>query len=94
MNTQQGINEFTEAMNNVLDKHQKEKGDSWVDCDIDFLLFKLDEEIKEFKEANRPIAKAEELVDVANVCMMLYNRYIDEWSKKTNTIIAFDEGVI
>jgi len=34
MNTQQGINEFTEAMNNVLDKHQKEKGDSWVDCDI------------------------------------------------------------
>ena len=66
------------SMEVTLYKHQKEKGDSWNDCDLQFLLNKFDEEIKEFKEEHKPLAKAEELVDIANVCMMLFNRKLWE----------------
>ena len=83
MNTEQGFKEFTEKMKLVLDLNQEKKGDSWVDCELQFLDDKLDEEYNEFKEETKPLAKAEECADMANVCMMLYNRYMDIWVEKT-----------
>jgi len=61
---------FVTAMENTLEKHQKKKGDSWKDCDIEFLENKLVEEYNEWKDSK----DKHELVDIANICMMLYNR--------------------
>lgn len=88
MKTQDALNEFVQEMNNKLDENQEEKGDSWNDCDLQFLFDKLDEEIKEFKDEPKPLAKAHELVDVANICMMLYHRYIDIWADKVDKLMS------
>ncbi len=83
MSTENAFDSFTMKMRNVLEENEKKKGNSWASCDLQFLLDKLDEEVKEFKEAKRPMQKAEELVDVANICMMLYHRYIEIWAEIT-----------
>jgi hypothetical protein len=88
METQEALKDFTMVMGNVLNDHQEKKGDSWHDCDLQFLIDKLDEEVNEFKEANRPMAKAEELVDVANICMMLYERYVEIWAEKAGKFLS------
>jgi hypothetical protein len=82
ISTENAFDSFTMKMRNVLEENEKQKGNSWASCDLQFLLDKLDEEVKEFKEANRPMARAEEIVDVANICMMLYTRYIEIWAEK------------
>ena len=82
METKTGLRLFNQAMEVELYKHEKKKGNSWNDCDLQFLLDKLDEEIKEFKDETKPLAKAEEIVDVANICMMLYHRYLNIWGEK------------
>jgi hypothetical protein len=92
METQEALNEFAKAMSRTLDENQEKKGDSWNDCDLQFLLNKLDEEIKEFKDELKPLAKAEELVDVANICMMLYHRYVDIWAEKVNNFLENHSG--
>jgi len=87
INTEEALKDFTMVMGNVLYDHQKTKGDSWHNCDMQFLLDKLDEEIKEFKEEQKPLAKAEELVDIANICMMLYQRYVEIWAEKASKFL-------
>lgn len=81
MNTENALKQFIKRMEIVLYKHQRTKGDSWQDCDLQFLLDKLEEEIKEFKEETKPIRKADELIDIANICVFLHERYIWEWAK-------------
>lgn len=88
METEEALKGFTMVMGNVLNDHQEKKGNSWHDCDLQFLLDKLDEEIKEFKDEIKPLAKAEELVDVANICMMLYERYVEIWAEKVGKILS------
>jgi hypothetical protein len=85
--TEQALKEFTEAMKLTLDEHQNKKGDSWNCCDLRFLENKLIEEINEYHEEKKPLAKAEELVDIANICMMLYIRHIDIWSDKVKRFL-------
>lgn len=92
METQTGLKLFNIAMKVELYKNENEKGNSWCSCDLQFLLDKLDEEIKEFKDESKPLAKAEELVDVANMCMMLYHRYIDIWGEKAGKFLRNDKG--
>lgn len=87
MKTENGLKDFVMAMKVTLYKHEKEKGNSWCNCDIQFLVDKLEEEIKEYREETKPLAKAEELVDVANMCMMLYHRYINIWAEKAGKIM-------
>lgn len=82
MSTENAFDSFTMKMRNVLEENEKQKGNSWASCDLQFLLDKLDEEIKEFKDESKPLAKAEELADVANICMMLYHRYVTIWAEK------------
>jgi hypothetical protein len=82
MSTENAFDSFTMKMRNVLEENEKKKGNSWASCDLQFLLDKLDEEINEFKEAKTPVKKANETADIANICMMLYNRYIEIWAEK------------
>ena len=83
METETALKAFVMQMEVILNKHEKEKGNSWTTCDIQFLENKLKEELLEYQKEDKPLAKAEELVDVANMYMMLYNRYIDVWAEKT-----------
>ena len=82
MNTEEGLKEFVELMKLKLDLNQEEKGDSWVTCDVRFLKGKLREEIAEYYEEEGSRKSAQELVDIANVCMMLYHRYFETWAKR------------
>jgi len=61
---------FVMAMETTLRRHEKAKGDSWKQCDKNFLYDKLEEEFNEWKESHNK----HELVDIANICMMLFNR--------------------
>lgn len=81
MNTEQGLKAFVEQMKLKLDLNQEEKGDSWVTCDIGFLKGKLREEIAEYYGEEGSMKSGRELVDIANVCMMLYHRHIEVWAK-------------
>ena len=61
---------FVMAMKSTLSKHEKTKGDSWKTCDIEFLENKLIEEFEEYQESK----DKHELIDIANICMFLFNR--------------------
>lgn len=87
MDTEEGFTEFVKKMKLTLDKHQEEKGDSWVTCDLEYLEKGLMDEIGEYELAERPLHKAEELVDIANICMMLFHRHVVIWGKKVEKII-------
>lgn len=62
----------------VFNCHNKDKGNSWKKCAIDFLRDKLDEEYQEFEQAyHRDYDEEhqyEELLDVINVAVMLAER--------------------
>jgi predicted house-cleaning noncanonical NTP pyrophosphatase (MazG superfamily) len=62
------IKEFTEEMERIMSKHDEKKGDSWKVMTIYQLENKLEEEYIEY------MGKEDELVDLANICMMLYHR--------------------
>jgi len=64
---------FAQAMENTMKKHDKKKGDSWKTEDVDWLRAKLVEEFEEYFDT----FDKKELVDIANMCMMLYNRELD-----------------
>lgn len=57
----------------ILNKHIA-KGDSWMDCDIQYLQDKLLEEFGEYLLAKSYAKKASELIDLTNVAMMLWKR--------------------
>jgi len=82
MNTEMGLEEFIVEMKLKLDMNQTKKGDSWVTCDIGFLQDKLREGMQEYYDAEGSMIGARELVDIANVCMMLFHRYREEWAKR------------
>lgn len=81
--TDAGYDLFIEAMKLKLDQTQKLKGDTWTTLKIGFLECGFDEEIREFYDAHTLMRKMQELVDVANSCMILYNRYFELWAKET-----------
>lgn len=88
--TEMGLDQFVEKMDLVLRQNQEKKGDSWKTCKIGFLEEKLCEETREYLEAKTPMAKANELIDVANVAMMLYNRYFDQWAKEAGKAMPWE----
>jgi len=72
--TEQGLEQFAEAMKQKMSIKRKQYGDSWLTCDIEFLRDRLAGEIKEYENAFTHREEMGELVDMANCCMMLYNR--------------------
>ena len=70
--------DFAIEMENVMKKHDATKRDSWKICSMNYLFTKLLEEIDELK-LERELNKVnnfryKELVDVANMCMMIWNK--------------------
>jgi len=70
INMRDEILDFAKEMDKTMNRHQVSKGDSWKTCEISFLKNKLGEEYEEFIETVRP----SELIDIANICMMLHHR--------------------
>lgn len=64
---------FAEEMERVMRKHDAEKEDSWKYVSVDYLLLKLQEEYGEVSVDTQK--NPMELVDLANVAMMLFHRY-------------------
>jgi hypothetical protein len=68
------IMDFARNMERVMGKHDSIKGDSWKTMSMDELLYLLSEEVEEL--ASNPDSH-EEFIDIANFCMMLWNRAIN-----------------
>ncbi len=64
------IKEFAEMMENTMKKHDAIKGESWKSMGEPELLLFLQEELKEYYKSG----DEDELVDVANFCMMLWQK--------------------
>ena len=60
---------FAQAMEDIMRKNDKEKGDSWKNMSHNELQNLL---LGEFKESQDENAKIKEWVDIANICMMIY----------------------
>jgi len=60
---------FAQAMEDVMRKHDGEKGNSWKDMSYKKLQELLFEEVEESKNK---CAKIEEWIDISNFCMMIY----------------------
>ena len=69
-NNDKVVEVFAGYMLDVMNKHQQMKGDSWKTCNLGFLEGKLHEEFAEYADSG----DKRELVDIANICMMLYHR--------------------
>jgi len=69
MKRNQYIETFADAMQVVIEKHQKEKGDSWKQMSEDELKILL---VQEVGEALQKKANTHEFVDIANICMFIY----------------------
>ena len=68
---------FAKAMDEVLTKNDHKGG--WQDCGIQYLRHRLVEEINEYfalasKPDSTPQRQQKELLDIANFCMMLWDR--------------------
>lgn len=78
------IMEFAEALEFTMRKHDAMKVNSWKTCDIYFLMEKLKEEFDEADCAFDNLVHhdfnygkerlSSELIDLSNVCMMIWNR--------------------
>lgn len=71
------IREFAIEMEAVMSKHDDRKGNSWKGCEIEYLETKLKTEFEEWKEEmmGRTDKRGDEVIDIANMCMMLWHRY-------------------
>jgi len=65
------LQNFAEAMEQKMRKHDGDWADSWKTCEVNLLQTKLFDEIQEYCKDN---SKEDELVDIANMCMMIWNR--------------------
>jgi len=72
---------FAEAMEGVLRENEYKGGWGETQCDIPYLERRLHEELTEYSVAKDYGATGsvpeKELVDVANFCMMLYHRLLN-----------------
>jgi len=65
---------FAVEMERIMQEHDAVKGDTWKTCGLGFLDGKLQEEISEYVDSPCRSSKCDELVDIANICMMLHYR--------------------
>lgn len=68
------ILDFAKEMDVVMNIHENQKRDTWKTCEVEFLENKLIEEYKEWRSSTIEPAK-KEIIDIANICMMLHHRY-------------------
>lgn len=68
---------FALEMERIMAEHDSEKADSWKECDMEYLADKIAEEYKEWENSldiNSFDSDPAELIDLANMCMMVWNR--------------------
>jgi len=65
---------FAQAMEKVMQKHDLIKGDSWKEMSHQALQTLLRQEMVESECDN---AKIGEWIDIANICMMIYNNTLN-----------------
>ena len=68
------VKAFAEAMEGVLQDNDDKGG--WWNCPIEYLETRLLEEIEEWKQSRKSsfFEGTDELIDIANFCMMLWDR--------------------
>jgi hypothetical protein len=66
--TKKCITIFSKHQYYTLNKNYQTKKDTWVSCDLAFLVEKLKEEITEFFEAPDNKSRMRELIDISNIC--------------------------
>ncbi|KKN24487.1 hypothetical protein LCGC14_0894270 [marine sediment metagenome] len=64
------LQRFAEAVEKILQFHDKEKGDSWKSCSLSILGDRLQEEMDEWEKFDQ----LSELLDIAAFCMFLWCR--------------------
>jgi hypothetical protein len=64
------IMEFAEEMEKKMASHDRERGESWKQCSLEYLRARLSEEVI---ESYVPNADPREVIDVANFCMMIFH---------------------
>ena len=84
-----GIKIFAEAMEKKMAEKDYHKGDSWKQCPEQVLRLGLSGEIDEWRQLKLHDPKNHnkevvELVDIANFCMMLWNRLNNNAVGKTH----------
>ncbi len=67
------ILEFAEQMEKTMSRHDPQKGDSWKRMSIKQITNLFHKEIIEFREA-KPDYRHHEIIDIANIGMMLWHR--------------------
>ena len=78
MEVRKEIKEFAEEMERVMQEHDAEKGDSWKKRPSYFLIKVLLGKVEEFHYTESNYKAREEVVDIANYCMMLFHRYKED----------------
>lgn len=81
------IQNFAEEMERVMEDNSQDKGESWKRMSLGDLNEKLKEELEEWDDE---IYSKEELVDIADCCMMLWNR-LDQEEVQNDESLACDE---
>lgn len=82
MENRQEIKNFAEDMEFNLSMKDEERGDSWKECQYDFFFERLEDEIKELKEAvinGRMSDIRREAADVGNFAMMIHWKALEDW---------------
>lgn len=83
MENRREIKNFAEDMEFNLSMKDEERGDSWKECQYDFFFERLEDEIKELKEAvinGRMSDIRREAADVGNFAMMIHWKALEDWS--------------
>lgn len=71
--------DFANQMESILKENDFKGG--WDNMTVHELLERLHEEVLEFEvelDANRPYNAAQEIIDVANFCMMIYDKIVNQ----------------
>jgi len=75
------IKEFAEVMEKEMQRHDPKKGDSWKSMPIEGLKDILEGAIEDYRYAGDYWEEMEELIDIANLAMMLWHRCKEEVDK-------------
>lgn len=66
---------FYKAMMTEMERHYPEKGDSYHECDVEYMEMILSDAVEAYwRLGNDYPRKTSQVVDIANLCAMLYQR--------------------
>ena len=86
--------QFQRKMLEKIREKKKKHGDSWLKVPLEVLRRRVTEEYLEWSKATNPVREMNELIDLANQCMLLWIRLRQyyEFEKSTKQIELFMKG--